>query len=119
MFKIEFETNNAEFDESFLGSAVALILEKLAEFIVEVDMSSTNGLIEHGGIVKDINGNTVGNWVLSHKTDSFVGGKPVDKLSGSIVKLFKSEARFILEENNDRNQNPCQRLPIHRPVCVD
>lgn len=68
MFKIEFDTANAAFDPSYLGPECANILRKLADFIEAVDMHPTRrNLIEHGGLVKDINGNTVGNWVLSHK----------------------------------------------------
>jgi len=53
MFKIEFETDNAAFQDGDGPAEVARILQILA---VKVEDGQTSGT------VRDINGNTVGSW---------------------------------------------------------
>jgi len=67
MFKIEFDTANADFDSTNLGPAIAQILRTLAVYLEQSDLTPPVTLVtEDGGIVKDQNGNSIGNWVLVH-----------------------------------------------------
>lgn len=52
MFKLEFETDNAAFDDGNARNEIEQILQGIAESVFSAD----------GGKVRDTNGNTIGSW---------------------------------------------------------
>jgi len=67
MFKIDFDTQNADFQYSGgvgVGPAVSAVLRKLADYLEELETEGTK--LEDGGVVRDLNGNSIGTWMIQH-----------------------------------------------------
>jgi len=60
MFKLVFDTKNAAFEDS--TAEIARILRELAE---KAEQGHAPGPEDGDGVVRDINGNAIGRWVLS------------------------------------------------------
>jgi len=66
MFKVEFETDNAAFEE--LGvTAIFSILDNIKEEVAEIYHTLDIG-DSYGGTIYDFNGNRVGQWDFTRET---------------------------------------------------
>jgi hypothetical protein len=56
-FHLDFSMDNASFDDPYTGHELRALLQRVADQLIELDFRSAES-----GIVRDTNGNTIGQW---------------------------------------------------------